>query len=179
MYRYNNLLSVPELRAEPHRREPISPEHVFAGALIWRSPRISRSSPSRTSWPRGNWFFQDFPGNGHGKIRGFCTVVPPTGTRRMHKQKLGVADLPREIDPQKGQPDTAICSPSPGAVSERMLDVLRPRELGPRGHVVFTIFPISQERATGKIPKSADRRPSVGRSRRCLKMGGSSIAFRR
>ncbi|GBP98477.1 hypothetical protein EVAR_59903_1 [Eumeta japonica] len=158
MYRYNNLLSVPELRGT-HRREPISPEHVFAGALIWRSPRISRSSPSRTSWPRGNWFFQDFPGNGHGKIRGFCTVVPPTGTRRMHKQKLGVADLPREIDPQKGQPDTAICSPSPGAVSERMLDVLRPRELGPRGHVVIHNFPDFSGTGHGKNPEVSRQAP--------------------
>ncbi|GBP97438.1 hypothetical protein EVAR_61145_1 [Eumeta japonica] len=32
---------------------------------------------------------------------GFCTVVPPTGTRRMHKQKLGVADLPRDRPPKR------------------------------------------------------------------------------
>ncbi|GBP21031.1 hypothetical protein EVAR_11062_1 [Eumeta japonica] len=106
--------------------------------------------------------FQDFPGNGHGKIRGFCTVVPPTGTRRMHKQNWVSQISPARQTPKRSARHGYLFALS-GAVSERMLDVLRPRELGPRGHVVFTIFPISQERATGKIPKSADRRPSESR----------------
>ncbi|GBO99841.1 hypothetical protein EVAR_90706_1 [Eumeta japonica] len=130
MYRYNNLLSVPELRADPHRREPISPE----------------VPPSRTSWPRDNWLFQDFPEmatENSGILHGRTSDRHASNAQT----KLGVADLPARQTPK---PDTAICSPSPGAVCERMLDVLRPRELGPRGHVVFTIFPISQERATGK-----------------------------
>ncbi|GBP28957.1 hypothetical protein EVAR_83856_1 [Eumeta japonica] len=143
-----------EIQAEtkPAQIDPEAPSEAIQKHFY------KRSSPSRTSctmitgyskifrkWPREN--------------SGFCTVVPPTGTRRMHKQKLGVADLPCETDPQKGQPDTAICSPSPGAVCERMLDVLRPRELGPRGHVVFHNFPDFSGTGHGKNPEVSRQAP--------------------
>ncbi|GBP53034.1 hypothetical protein EVAR_43319_1 [Eumeta japonica] len=42
MYRYNNLLSVPELRAEPHRRGPISPE-VSLRKIRDQRPAIEKS----------------------------------------------------------------------------------------------------------------------------------------
>ncbi|GBP42611.1 hypothetical protein EVAR_87162_1 [Eumeta japonica] len=62
-------------------------------------------------------------------------------------------------------------------IKSQTQDILRLRELGPRGHMVLIFFPISRERATRKILKSAGRRHSVKRSKRRLEIGESWIAF--
>ncbi|GBP46648.1 hypothetical protein EVAR_86900_1 [Eumeta japonica] len=86
--------------------------------------------------------------------QGFCTVVPPTGTRRMHKQNW-CRRSPREIDPK---PDGYLFAPPAQFPSVCWMFC----DLGnwDRGHVVSAIFRF-QERATGK-PEVRDRRPSVG-----------------
>ncbi|GBP97303.1 hypothetical protein EVAR_90481_1 [Eumeta japonica] len=72
------------------------------------------------------------------------------------------------------QNPTRLSVRPPGAVSERMLDVLRPRELGPRGHVVsqFSRFLRNGPRENPEVSRQA---PFCRRSRRCLKWGRRSL----
>ncbi|GBO98341.1 hypothetical protein EVAR_84201_1 [Eumeta japonica] len=160
MYRYNNLLSVPELRAEPHRREPISPSKPQKNPD--QRPAIEELALSKMYFSKMLKFLRvlSFEGPRGHVVTGFSKIFPEMATGKFSfarsylrqarvecTKQNWVSQISPEIDPQN--PTRLSVRPS-GAVSERMLDVLRPRELGPRGRG-FLIFPISQERATGKI----------------------------
>ncbi|GBO99374.1 hypothetical protein EVAR_600_1 [Eumeta japonica] len=129
MYRYNNLLSVPELRADPHRREPISPE-VSPRKIRDQRPAIGKSLLYQNVLFKNIKIFE-----GSQKLI-LSPLNSPTPRYRPKQNR------PRSIQrhPPKRSRSTFYKGP-----------LLR----GPRGHVITGYSKIFPEMATGKFGDSA------------------------